>query len=287
MLRWLVAHAIRNTSQQAVQDVAKDAVRTAQDSTRQVLPLEVESFPPVDALVLFALSVETSPFIAKLETPRRFRWEKTKGVIGKLGERYVAVLHTGVGTSAAGKLVEKIGPALPSESNWISSGFAGGLVPELKRGDLLMANTVTDGKRSVALTRRIGQDAVDATPYLHSGTLFTTDHIVASGEERAALAEQHGAVACDMESMEIADRLERLGRSLTSVRIISDSVEDEIPTEVSKLLSQSTLASKVGAATGALFQRPSAAKDMWKHRDHAGRTAERLAGFLTGIVEQV
>jgi hypothetical protein len=141
LLRWLVAHAIRNTSQQAVQDVAKDAVRTAQDSTRQVLPLEVESFPPVDALVLFALSVESSPFIAKLETPRRFRWEKTKGVIGKLGERYVAVLHTGVGTSAAGKLVEKIGPALPSESNWISSGFAGGLVPELKRGDLLMANT--------------------------------------------------------------------------------------------------------------------------------------------------
>ncbi len=64
-------------------------------------------------------------------------------------------------------------------------------------------------------------------------------------------------------------------------------MDDEIPLEVSKLLAQNSLASKVGAATGALFQRPSVVKDLWKLRDQSGRTANRLAGFLVGVVEQV
>lgn len=287
MLRWLVAHAIRNTSQETVRDAAQEAVRNAQDTTRQVLPLEVESFPPVDVIVLFALSIESAPFIAMLETPRRFRWEGNKGVIAKLGERYVAVVQTGVGTGAAGKFLEKVAPALPAKTKWVSAGFAGALVPEVKRGDIVMANEVTDGKRSAQLPNHIGQATIDATPFLHTGKLLTVDHIVSSAEERAALAEQHGAVACDMETMEITDRLERFGRSMTSVRIISDGVDDEIPQEVTKLLGQSTIASKVGAATGALFQRPSVVKDLWKLRDQSGRTAKRLAGFLLGVVEQV
>ena len=287
MLRWLVAHAIRNTSQEAVRDAAQDAVRNAQDTSRQVLPMDLDTFPPVDIVVFFALSIESSPFIHQLETPRRFRWEKTKGIVAKFGERYVAVVNTGVGTDAAGKLVERVAPALPANTKFLSAGFSGALVAELKRSDLLMANTVTDGKRSIELPCHIGQATIDATPYLHTGKLLTVDHIVSSKEERAALAEQHGAVACDMESAEVADRLERFGRSLTSVRIISDGVDDEIPLEVSKLLAQNSLASKVGAATGALFQRPSVVKDLWKLRDQSGRTANRLAGFLVGVVEQV
>lgn len=287
MLRWLVAQAVRNTSQQAVQDAAEEAVRTAQETTPQILPLEMEEFPAADVLVLFALSVEAGPFVERLEEGRRFRWQKLKGTLGKLEGRYVAVMQTGVGKRSVARFIDRVAPALSSKTACVSAGFAGALVPELGRGDLLMPNQITDGKRSFTLPMRVSQETIDATSYLHTGCLLTVDHIVATQPERAALAEQHGAVACDMESAEVAAGLQRFGRDVTSVRIISDGVDDDIPEEVSKLLSQASFAAKMGAATGALFQRPSVAKDLWKLRDQAGRAANRLAGFLTGVVTQV
>jgi nucleoside phosphorylase len=287
LLRWLVSQAVRNTSGKVMRDAAQEAVRQASHGDSQFLPLKVEDFPQPDVLVLFALSVEATPFIEKLETPRRFRWESVKGVIGKLNGRYVTVLQTGVGMQGARQMVERVAPALSAKTKWVSAGFAGALSADLKRGDILMPSQVTDGTRTIAISQHISAAAVEATPYLHVGSLLTVDHVVTNPKERAKLFAQHDSVACDMETAAIALTLRQRQLSMTSVRIISDNVDDKIPKEISSLLSQSTIAGKLGAATGALFTRPSAAQDLWKLRAQANRAAQRLAGFLNGVVEQL
>ncbi|HIF34318.1 MAG TPA: hypothetical protein EYQ75_22235 [Planctomycetaceae bacterium] len=287
LLRWLVSQAVRQNSRTVVRDAAQEAVRQASKGDSPFLSLKVEDFPQPDVLVLFALSVEATPFIEKLETPRRFRWEGVKGVIGKLNGRYVTVLQTGVGVQHAAQMVEKVVPQLSVKTKWVSAGFAGALTAELKRGDILMPNQVTDGVQTIPVPQHISASVVETTPYLHVGRLLTVDHLVAHPKERAKLFARHEALACDMETTAIASTLERRQLCMTSVRIISDSVDDEIPQEISSLLSQSTIAGKLGAATGALFQRPSTAKELWKLREQASRAANRLAGFLNGVVEQL
>ena len=44
---------------------------------------------------------------------------------------------------------------------------------------------------------------------------------------------------------------------------------------------------RFGAAIGALWKRPSAAKDMWRLREQAQSSAKRLATFLDGVVIQL
>jgi hypothetical protein len=71
------------------------------------------------------------------------------------------------------------------------------------------------------------------------------------------------------------------------VRIISDAVDDELPPEIERLVQSKTLARQLGAATGAIFKRPSAVKDLWQLREDAIRLSDRLARFLAGVVEQL
>ena len=51
--------------------------------------------------------------------------------------------------------------------------------------------------------------------------------------------------------------------------------------------SRLALASKLGAAAGAIMKRFSAAKDLWKLREDALKASDRLAKFLASIVEQL
>jgi adenosylhomocysteine nucleosidase len=287
LLRWILTQALRNKSQQMVRGVAEEAVRHVKDGDVEAQAEEVEEFPQPDVIVLFALAMEASPFIQRLDSQRRFRWKNFKGSVGLLKGRRVMVLQTGVGKRAARKFITEIATLAPAEVAWVSAGFAGALMPEMKRGDFFMASESTDGSAHYELSVHVSEETFSSTPYLHSGKLLTVDRIVGTREDREALASEHGAAACDMETSEIVAALKSKEFKLTSVRIISDGVDDDIPVEVSKLLSQTSVAGKIGAATGALFQRPSVAKDLWNLRDQASKAANRLAGFLCGIVEQV
>jgi adenosylhomocysteine nucleosidase len=105
--------------------------------------------------------------------------------------------------------------------------------------------------------------------------------------ERRSLAEQHQAIACDMETFAIAQVCREQGVPLLAIRIVSDAVDDELPPEIEHLLKQKSLAAKVGAAAGAILKRFSAAKDLWKLREDALKASDRLAKFLVGVVEQL
>ena len=69
--------------------------------------------------------------------------------------------------------------------------------------------------------------------------------------------------------------------------VVRDAVDDELPKEVERLLEQNSLASKLGAATGAIFNRPSSIKDMWSLKEQAIKASDRLARFLVRTLGQL
>jgi adenosylhomocysteine nucleosidase len=71
------------------------------------------------------------------------------------------------------------------------------------------------------------------------------------------------------------------------VRIISDAVDDELPADVERLARQKTRAGQFGAATGAIFRRPSSVKDMLRLKEYSLVASDRLAKFLSGMITQL
>jgi adenosylhomocysteine nucleosidase len=170
----------------------------------------------------------------------------------------------------------------------ISGGFAGALQPELRRGHILLADEVVNAAGqhlTVGLT--VDRQSIAATHGLHMGRLLTVDHIVRTPDERQRLGEHHAALACDMETLAVAEVCQELKTPLVAVRIISDAIDDELPPDIENLIGQTSLAGKLGAAAGAIFQRPSTAKDLWQIKEDALKASDRLARFLTGIVAQL
>jgi len=164
----------------------------------------------------------------------------------------------------------------------------GGLDAKLRRGHIVMADQIANlsGER-MAVGLKLDSASMTETKGLHVGRLLTVDTILRDPAERRRLATEHGAIACDMETFGVAETCQQLGVPLLAIRVISDAVDDELPPEIEYLLAQKSLAGKLGAATGAILKRFSAAKDLWKLREDALKASDRLAKFLVSTVEQL
>ena len=104
--------------------------------------------------------------------------------------------------------------------------------------------------------------------------------------EKRALAETHGAIAVDMESLAVAQVCGDTGIRFLSIRVISDDLSADLPPEVLSVVG-STGTLRLGAALGSVWKRPGSVKDMWGLREKAVKAADQLASFLDGIVTQL
>ena len=276
LLRSLVSGFARDVARQSLEDAVK---RRATDAE----PDET----PCDCLVIFALSVESGGLVDMLDDFTTTRAPSFVEHAGRLEGRRVVVVNSGVGRDAA--RVAAADAIRVHRPAWvISAGFAGGLVDPLRRGHFVLANEVVDPEgNQIAIPLPVEETSLESDKRLHSGRLATVDAIVATEDAKRALGEASGAIACDMETSAVAQACAEQGTRLLSVRIISDAVDDQLPPEVATLLAQKTWASKLGAATGALFKRPSSALDMWQHKEDALKATDRLAKFLRGTIGQL
>jgi adenosylhomocysteine nucleosidase len=242
---------------------------------------------PCDIGVVFAFGIEAGGLVDRLVDPVSTRGAKLVEHAGSVDERRVAIVETGVGREAAGHgcrdLIETRHP------DWIvSAGFAGALCPRLKRGHVLLADHVADAAgRSLAVELQLGEDAAGAWPSVHVGRLLTVDKLVTDPDEKRRLGETHDALACDMESLAVAEVCRDAKVRFLSVRIISDAVDEEIPPIIANYVKQKSLAGKLGAITGAVWKRPGNIKTMWKLHADATKLSERLAKFLCGVLPQL
>ncbi|MEQ8787541.1 MAG: hypothetical protein RIC55_14655 [Pirellulaceae bacterium] len=282
----LVSQFAKEAATRKLRDVVDSEMRrhTEGEAEDDQPPVEI---PPCDVLVVFALGVESGGLVDRLEESTTLGGQSFREHSGQLGGQRVVVIESGVGRKAAARATDDA-IALHKPAWVVSAGFAAGLREGLKRGQIVMADHLRDepgGDWSVGF--KIAPEAAAATPGLHVGRLLTVDRLVRTRKEKRRLGEEFDAIALDMETTAVAEVCQRRQVRLLSVRVISDTVDDELPREIERLMRQQTLAGQLGAAAGAIIGRPSSVKDMWKLRDDAFKASERLATFLLGVLPQL
>ncbi|MFM2095689.1 MAG: 5-methylthioadenosine/S-adenosylhomocysteine nucleosidase [Planctomycetota bacterium] len=283
VFRLLAAQWLRQTVGQQVGQAIRGAIQGELEARNAAEQAGQEALPPSDLAVLFALEHESGGFVDVLSQSVTTRCAALVEHYGLLGTRRVVVGETGGGREAAYRAaLDLIAMHRPP---WvITAGFAGGLTAATRQGHIVLASSVVD---ETGREWKIPGSWGTPTGSVHVGRLLTVDRLIRTTAEKADLAARHGAIACDMETAGIVRACEEKGVRCLSVRIISDGLEDELPPEIERILEQQSLAQKLGAATGAVFRRPSSVKDMWNLRERALIASDRLAKFLTQLIPQI
>lgn len=291
-LRWVVSNLLHQMAEEKVRHVVDQARHLVEPTLRGKSSTTTEAdaqtqLPPPHVALVFALALESGGLVDRMTNVVAMNCPAFLERTGTLGATRLVVAESGVGCAAAEQATEDV--IKLHRPQWIvSTGFASALTASLRRGHILMADTILDQRHhGLEVGFRIPATTLSATPGLHVGSLLTVDRLIRDAAEKESLAEEFGAVACDMETAAVARACQRRRVKFLSVRIITDELSDTLPPEVERMLDQQTWAAKLGAATGAVFHRPGSVKDMWRLREAALRSADRLAQFLTGIVPQL
>jgi adenosylhomocysteine nucleosidase len=308
LLRWIVQNYAREAAQGGLQKAVGELSRrvgerplgsltptSSDDPARELTAttprtgprLAEGEFLPCEAVFIYALGIESGGLVDLLQGAEKSRHAHGVEHAGKLQGQEVVVIESGVGQAAAARATrEAIKFYQPRKV--IAAGFAGGLTGELRRGHVLIADEIVSasGER-LPVDLKVDPQSLAGAKGIHIGPLLTVDRILREPAERRRLAAEHRALACDMETFAVAQVCREQGVPLAAIRIISDAVDDELPPEIEVLLAQKSLAGKLGAATGALLKRFSAAKDLWKLREDALKASDRLAKFLARVLEQL
>ena len=171
--------------------------------------------------VTFALPAESSEFLRRLRDKSHTERDGVRTIRGKIEDRTIEVLHTGVGEKVCRK---RLGKFLQDQQFdcLISAGFAGALDNDLKIGDLLLAE-------NFSTVRLIDTRASLSGLHIQIANLLTVPALIDSPEERNKLALTSGAVAADMETEFIARACAACGIPLLSLRVISDTPHNRLP----------------------------------------------------------
>jgi adenosylhomocysteine nucleosidase len=158
-------------------------------------------------LVCFALKEEAAPF--------------RKIAAGRAG---MAMLTVGIGRQNAEKSVRSF-LASCSPELVLTCGFAGGLNPDLKLGDVVFEI----GNRQSEIENRLL--AAGARP----AKFFCADRIATTVAEKKKLRDETGADAVEMESAAIHAVCRERGIPCVTIRVISDPANEDLPLDFNAL----------------------------------------------------
>jgi adenosylhomocysteine nucleosidase len=290
VFRSLFRNWLRNTAREKMRQKVFDAARaeiSRQRGDTEGGETDEAARLTCDVGVVFALGIEAGGLRDLLADEFSIRGHGFVARFGKLKGRDVVVIQSGAGQEAAARATDALITA--HRPPWvISAGFAGGLCPEVKRHDVVMANSVMDthGNR-LGIDLKVDPESLAQIQGVHLGPVLTADRIVRLPAEKRELGDRHRAMAVDMESFAVAEVCRRQHVRFLAVRIIGDSVDEALPADVEKMLNQKTGSARLGAAAGALWKRPGSIKDMFKLKENALVASDRLAKFLVSTIDQL
>jgi adenosylhomocysteine nucleosidase len=157
-------------------------------------------------LICFALKEEAAPF--------------RKNAAGKTG---ITILLTGIGRQNAEKSLREF-LATHSPKLVLTCGFAGGLNPELKLGDVIFEIPRPS-------TFNLQLSTCGAKP----AKIFCADRIATTVAEKKKLRAETGADAVEMESAAIHAVCRERGIPCATVRVISDTAGEDLPLDFNAL----------------------------------------------------
>jgi adenosylhomocysteine nucleosidase len=231
------------------------------------------------AAIVFALPVEADAFEALATRRTTIRAAHATIHEGLIADRRVAWCVAGMGRQAAATatrlLIAGHRPRIV-----VSAGFVGALDPNLRRGDLVVPTVaITEGDaRPIPLVPYgpVGGAAGEST----ATAIVTVDRVVATAAAKADLAAATAARLVDMETHAVATAAHEAGLPCASVRVVSDTADENLPPEVASLAAPQSAARRLGRALGAIGRRPRAAFDLWRVWEHAVVDGRTLAAAL-------
>lgn len=159
--------------------------------------------------IVFALEFESAYFRAHHDS----RLKVATWLLGAMGKNTAPVLA---------KKLEEVRPDLV-----ISAGFAGGLQPQVKIGDLVLGGNYSD--ESLVGLLNLGAD-------WHVGPILTEFAIIEKMADKRRLGEASGALAGDLETSHLAEVCSSKGIPMLAVRCISDALADDMPVPANVLM---------------------------------------------------
>lgn len=136
---------------------------------------------------------------------------------------------------------------LPPVLCWVSVGLAGGLSPSLAVGDCLIGHAIMAEKGETYSFDSLPGHSVSDAKEVPSDILYCSNRAVCHPADKRAVFQETGASAVDMESAAVARFAKQRNEPFTWIRVISDTVHDEIPREMMECLNADGFPSVVAA----------------------------------------
>ncbi len=142
----------------------------------------------------------------------------------------------------------------------VSFGICGGLDPELRPGDLVLADTVLTGDGARHPTSAEQRPVLEArlsglSLRIAAGALLCQDRPLAGAADKGARFAATGALAVDMESFGVARAAQAAGLPFLVVRAIADPAERSLPRAALKAIGPDGRL-KLFSALAAMYLRP-------------------------------
>ncbi|MGE0120153.1 MAG: hypothetical protein AB7S71_16055 [Dongiaceae bacterium] len=170
----------------------------------------------------------------------------------------------------------------------VSFGFAGGLHPRLRAGEIVLADGVAGpaGQRLPAAdahARRFADAAARDGAPLDRGTILGVQDPVTLSRDKLRLGQICAAVAVDMESLGVAEAAAFNGRPFLCLRVIVDGAERDVPPAALAAMAPDGRLRPL-ALLGSLLRSPSQWSDLLRLARDAGvaRRSLRRAALTLG-----
>ena len=209
----------------------------------------------MSTLVCFALKEEAAPF-HKIAAHR-------PGVV---------TILVGIGRQNAEKSVRSF-LAASSPALVLTCGFAGGLNPQLKLGDVVFEPATCNQQLATSLL------AAGARP----ATFFCADRIATTVAEKQALRAKTGADVVEMESAAIQAVCAEKKIPCATVRVISDTAEEDLPLDFNAL-AKPDKSLDFGKLAWAIAKSPWKIGALMQLQQKTSFAAEQLARVLAKLI---
>lgn len=190
--------------------------------------------PPSRVAIFAAMPWECRPAIQAMTRVRKSRHGALKVWTGQFGDhREAVVVRTGIGLQRAAAAVEQVLADGERFGLIVSTGCAGGLDPELRPGDLVVAEALTDARdgRRHESNRAAHADLVRMATALRcatsSGSVLSVEEPLCTIEAKSD-AYRRGFRAVEMEGAAIAAAAAARGIPFVAVRSILDDAATAI-----------------------------------------------------------
>jgi len=240
-------------------------------------------------LVTFAVPTEFAPWKRKHKfsrmpgLPTGLDLKPCPMVRAQIGKAEVVVALTGMGpvrARRAARYALQCGPEI-----CISSGLAGAVKDEFKRGDILVARQVAEmrGKRAFACDMALVEQAGTSGACVVERFL-TSPSVVLSSKAKRSLAALGDAV--EMESLGVLAAAHAANTPAVAIRVISDDAGQDLPVDFNHVLSGKGKVRPVRLLSS-LAAEPGSLRGLLQLAGDSKRASAGLADFLDSYIESV